>query len=156
MNYCSGRFSTITNSNLIGSFITNSTIQVEKCENINVPQIVPEVGAFIGWKKACHEDIGSVIIKLQIPASAKRLSFGRKCRCNKAKVLKIYGFKYHEGLIGIRKNMLCVDSAVSIYDKDFVYKVGEMVEVPDFDEECNECSRGIHFFLSEKEANLYI
>ena len=42
--------------------------------------------------------------------------------------------------------------AYSYNDHTFEYKVGEIIEVENFDEECNECSTGIHFFITEKEA----
>lgn len=41
----------------------------------------------------------------------------------------------------------------SQYDSSFIYRVGETVEVPDFDENrWNECSTGIHFFITRQEA----
>ena len=54
-------------------------------------QFIPETGSFDAWKK-CLSDNGDVIVKLSIPASAKR-SHGaeRKCRASKAKVVKIFG-----------------------------------------------------------------
>jgi uncharacterized protein YjbI with pentapeptide repeats len=95
----------------------------------------PEEGEFIAWKK-CE---GNVIVKLLIPADAKRSSAtSLKCRASKAKVLEIVG-----------------DNAVaySTYKRSFAYKVGEMVEVADFDEDrWNECSSGIHFFMNRAAA----
>ena len=42
------------------------------------------------------------------------------------------------------------------YDKSFIYKVGEIVSVDNFDEDrWNECSAGIHFFTSFQEAAEY-
>ena len=44
----------------------------------------------------------------------------------------------------------------SDYDRDFIYKVGEVVEVKDFDENrWEECSTGIHFFMTRDEAVKY-
>ena len=41
-------------------------------------------------------------------------------------------------------------------DSDFIYKVGEMVSVDNFDEDrWNECSTGIHFFINFQEAVEY-
>ena len=130
----------------------NNNIVFVESKNIDAKQIVPESGAFIGWKKAIpiHGLSGKVIIKLQIPASAKRVGINRKCRCSKAKVLKMYRIS-EEGII-LRYGYETVSSAFSMYDNNFVYKVGETVEVSNFDEEPNECSNGIHFFLSEQEA----
>ena len=48
-----------------------------------IPMVCPEEGKFIGWKKAKVEE-KNVIVKLEIPASAKRSSStSRKCRCDK-------------------------------------------------------------------------
>ena len=117
----------------------------------NVPyinMICPEEGAFIGWKKARLAD-KSVVIKLSIPASAKRSSAtSRKCRCNKAKVLEIYNL---DGTVAEERK------CYSCYDKDFIYEVGKMVKVNDFDDDrWNECSQGIHFFINRQEAIKYM
>jgi len=99
--------------------------------------IVPEFGAFIGWKKA-----GNKIVKIEIAEDAKRSNAtGRKCRCSKAKVLAIY-----DG-----DEEICeVDSG---YDSGFIYRVGETVEVTDFDgDRWQECAPGIHFFITRAEA----
>lgn len=113
---------------------------------INVPYIpmtCPETGSFIGYKKA----IGGVIIELEIPGDAKRSSAnGRKCRCNKAYVRAIY----KRNNIG---EWTEITEARSKFDPNFVYKVGEMVKVDNFDENrWNECAPGIHFFISKQEA----
>ena len=112
-----------------------------------IPMVCPEEGEFIGWKKA--EVKGKkVIVKLEIPASAKRSSAtSRKCRCNKAKVLEIYNLN---GTVA--KERKCY----SIYDNDFIYEVGKIVEVDNFCEDrWNECAQGIHFFINRQEAINY-
>ena len=44
----------------------------------------------------------------------------------------------------------------SNYSKEFIYRVGETVEVPDFDDNrWNECAAGIHFFITRDEAVKY-
>ena len=108
-----------------------------------IPYTCPDFGIFIGWKKA-----GDKIICLEIPEDAKRLSAtGRKCRCDKAKVLNI------TELDGSPCELTEIPSN---RDKDFIYKVGEVVSVPDFDENrWNECSAGIHFFINRQEAVEY-
>ena len=46
--------------------------------------------------------------------------------------------------------------AASKRDRDFIYRVGEMIEVPDFDQNrWKECSEGIHHFISREEAVVY-
>ena len=108
-----------------------------------IPYACPETGSFIGYKKASN-----MIIKLEITEDAKRVSAtGRKCRCNKAKVLGIYDYE---------RNLLEDKEVASDRDKDFIYRVGELVEVKDFDENrWNECSTGIHFFINFQEAVEY-
>jgi hypothetical protein len=86
-------------------------------------------------------------VKLQIPEDAKRSSAtSRKCRASKAIVLAIYD-----------SNGNNIDSISSDYDFSFVYEVGKTMEVENFDENrWNECSNGIHFFITRREAELYI
>ena len=107
------------------------------------PLQCPETGSFIGYKKAADK-----IVMLEICADAKRSSAtSRKCRCSKAKVLSITHLDGSDsGLTEVRSD----------YSKEFVYCVGETVEVPDFDENrWNECAPGIHFFVTREEAVKY-
>ena len=106
-----------------------------------IPYACPDFGMFIGFKKARD----NLIVVLEIPEDAKRLSAtGRKCRCDKARVLEI------QNLDGTKSDKT---EAVSQHDKDFIYRVGEIVSVPDFCEDrWNECSKGIHFFINRQEA----
>ena len=108
-----------------------------------IPYACPDTGSFIGYKKASN-----MIIKLEITEDAKRTSAtSRKCRCNKAKVLGIYDYNH---------NLLEDKEVASDRDKDFIYRVGEVAEVKDFDEDrWNECSTGIHFFINFQEAIKY-
>ena len=113
------------------------------CAAKNVPAIpysCPDTGSFIGWKKASGK-----IVCLEIPEDAKRLSAtGRKCRCDKAKVLNI------TELDGSSCELTEVPSN---FDRFFIYRVGEIVSVDHFDENrWKECSRGIHFFINRMEA----
>ena len=100
----------------------------------------PEEGSFIGFKKA-----GDYIVKILILDDAKRSSAtSRKCRCSKAKVLSI------TELDGSETDVTEVESN---YDSSFVYRIGETVEVPNFDDDrWNECAPGIHFFITRQEA----
>lgn len=108
-----------------------------------IPYVCPDTGSFIGYKKASN-----MIIKLEITEDAKRTSAtSRKCRCNKAKVLGIYDYNH---------NLLEDKEVASDRNKDFIYRVGEVAEVKDFDEDrWNECSTGIHFFINFQEAVKY-
>ena len=84
-----------------------------------------------------------MIVELEICEDAKRSSATtRKCRCDKAKVLSI-----------VSPDGISAKKAVSEFDLDFVYRVGEIVSVPDFDDNrWNECAPGIHFFITRQEA----
>ena len=107
------------------------------------PLQCPETGSFIGYKKAADK-----IVMLEICADAKRSSAtSRKCRCSKAKVLSITHLDGSDsGLTEVRSN----------YSKEFVYRVGEIAEVSDFDDDrWNECAAGIHFFITREEAVKY-
>ena len=106
------------------------------------PICCPEVGSFMGWKKVRN----NLIVKLEVTENAKRSSaFGRKCRCNEAKVLDI------QNLDGTSADD--VTEAYSQHDADFAYRVGETVRVDNFDEDRrNECAPGIHFFITRQEA----
>ncbi len=110
-----------------------------------IPLACPSEGEFIGWKK-----VGDYVIKLRIPADAKRCSATTsKCRCDKAEVISIIG-------IGIRDNE-SIDSIVNDRYDHCEYTVGEMVYPDTFDENrWNECSNGIHFFINKQEAINYI
>ena len=107
-------------------------------------QVCPEEGSFIGFKKLK----GDLIAKLEIPAHAKRSSATtRKCRCSEAKVLEITG-----GDKEVKEGMSCSPFACGV----LVYKVGETVFPDSFNEDrWNECSNGIHFFMTRREAELY-
>ena len=112
-----------------------------------VPYACPDFGMFIGFKKAYYQSKPYIVV-LEIPKDAKRLSAtGRKCRCDKAKVLEI------QNIDGSKAD---VEFVCSQYDSSFKYKVGETVSVDDFCEDrWDECSQGIHFFINRQEAVEY-
>ena len=108
--------------------------------------VCPEKGCFTAFKKLA----GGAIAELFIPEHAKRSSgTTRKCRCSEAIVVEIKDRKGND-----------IDEGLSKY-KDgsgckLLYKVGETVYPDSFDEDrWNECSNGIHFFMTRREAELY-
>ena len=106
------------------------------------PLQCPESGSYIGYKKA-----SGLVVELEIPADARRASAtSRKCRASKAKVLSITDINGNPAGGQVKSN----------YDPDFVYTIGETVEVSDFDDDrWNECSTGIHHFITRAEAVIY-
>jgi hypothetical protein len=126
-------------ANLRGANLYGANLRGAKNSELAIAmtRILPE-GQLIGWKK-CRDN---VIVKLQIPAKAKRShAFGRKCRAEYAKVLEIIG----------------ADEAVSTYDPSFRYKKGDTIRpVQGWDENwTEECAPGIHFFITREEAENY-
>ena len=111
--------------------------------NLYYPIACPESGFFTAWKKA-----KKYIIKLEVFEDAKRSSAtSRECRCDKAKVVAI------ENIDGSESHITEVNSN---YDKEFIYRVGEVVSVEAFDDNrWNECAPGIHFFITREEAVRY-
>lgn len=124
--------------------LSNTSDAIKDVISKEVPSACPEEGSFIGWKKT-HFNGETYIVKLKIPESAHRSSgTGRMCRCDKAKVLEI------QNLDGSKAKIKVVRS---FYDHDFTYELGKTIEVPYFSKNrFDECSPGIHFFISRQEA----
>ena len=103
---------------------------------IALTRILPE-GSLIGWKN-CQS---GVLVKLSIPAEAKRShAFGRKCRAEFVDVLEVIGAK-----VGIAR-----------HDSETEYRVGQRVTPDSFDDNwTDECSHGVHFFITRIEAENY-
>lgn len=129
----------LRDANLTGANLKKVLIDIY---TIGYAMACPEEGSFIGYKKA-----NDCIVKLLILEDAKRSSATTaKCRCSKAKVLEIREIQTDK----------LIDSVPSDYDRDFMYKVGEVVSVDNFDEDrWSECSTGIHFFISRENALIY-
>ena len=132
-------------ANLHGAYLYGAILDNVKynCNTNFFALQCPEEGSFIGYKKA-----RGYIVKLEILSNAKRSSATtRKCRCSAARVLSI------TTLDGKDDGTQFVSSD---RDSNFVYQVGEIVRVDDFDENrWNECSTGIHFFITRNEAVEY-
>ena len=143
------RYADLRDANLKYAILEGANLGgADLCDaKINFYIACPEKGSFIAFKKAGN-NYNNYIVELLIPEDARRCSAtSRKCRCDKAKVLSI---------TKIDGTSDGVDTVYSIYDETFAYKIGELVEVKDFDNNrWNECSTGIHFFLTRQEAVEY-
>ena len=142
-------YSNLSNANLSNANLSNADLSSANLKDIktNIHTIgynlaCPEEGSFIGYKKA-----NGCIVKLLILEDAKRSSATTsKCRCNKAKVLDIENIETGKKVNEINSN----------YDINFIYKVGEIASVDNFDNNrWNECSTGIHFFVNKENAINY-
>lgn len=164
LNYCGGKkinlryanlrytdlsYTDLSGADLSYSNLSNADLRCADLSNIKINYrtlgynlACPEEGSFIGYKKANEH-----LIKLLILEDSKRSSATTlKCRCDKAKVLDIINIKTGKEITKI----------ASDYDKNFIYEVGKIVEVKDFDEDrWNECSTGIHFFINKENAINY-
>lgn len=154
LNGANLRYTGLMNTDLSGANLSDTDLRYTSLNGANLNNVktnmytigynlaCSEEGSFIGYKKA-----GKYIVKLLIMEDSKRNSATTlKCRCDKAKVLDIEKIDTGEK----------VESISSSRDNDFIYKVGEIVKVDDFDENrWNECSTGIHFFMNKQNAIKY-
>jgi hypothetical protein len=142
------RYANLSDANLRNADIRNANLRGEKndLQALHDHMSILPAGEIIGWKKVYAGEC-IIIARLSIPAEARRSNAtGRKCRCDRATVL----------------DMRLLDGSVfngeahSSYDRDFKYHTGDVVTVPDFDENVwAECAPGIHFFITETEAREY-
>ena len=108
--------------------------KIFKLEDFISQRTILADGEIVGWKKL-HD---GTICKLKIPSEARRVGglVGRKCRAEYAVVLEGAG--------------------KSSFDLSFTYSVGRRVDPDSFDPNpLVECSHGIHFFITRREAELY-
>jgi hypothetical protein len=123
-------------ANLRITHLLGANLQAADLTRARLPhfQICPERGSFIAWKKTKNG-----VIKIRILKDAKRVTslVSRKVRASKVKVLS-------------------GNAGPSMHDPRFVYEIGKVLEVPDFDDDIRvECTRGIHFFMTRAEAEEY-
>ena len=117
-------------ADLCGANLYGANLQ----ETRGIYSIVPEVGDFHGFKKLGNKTIAEILI----PADAGRVGgyTGRKCRAEYAVVISGTG--------------------PSQYDAEFIYEPGKVIRPDKWDSDPRvECSNGIHFFLTRKEAEEY-
>lgn len=151
LSFADLRLANLHRANLIGADLRCADLNGAKvdrtnlidAQNIDFPILCPEKGSFIGFKKA-----NGLIVELEILSDALRSSATtRKCRCSKAKVISITN---PDG------SPSGITSIPSSYDGNFIYTIGDIVEVDDFDtNRWNECAPGIHFFITRQEAVNY-
>ena len=131
----------LSSANLYGADLSGANLSGANLQDVKngdlvlaKTSIVPEEGAFIGYKKLSN----GIIAKLIIPHDAKRLnSYGsRKCRAEKVFVLEGEGCSSRNGTMKYApENWVISDS----FD----------------DDRRTECSHGIHFFITRIEAENY-
>ena len=144
------RFCDLTGAHIEGANLYDACLEYAKLDHITDDDNTqhfrlhcPDTGPFLGYKKCCNDRL----VQLLIPADALRTSAtANSCRCNKAKVLSIKSFDYTQQF----------DEAWSLVDPDFVYRVGEWVEVKNFNtDRWMDSTTGIHYWLTREEAKGY-
>ena len=102
-------------------------------------KITPQEGAFNAWKKT-----STGVIQILIPEHAQRVNAIGSRKCRASEVIVISG----PGVGG---------SSLTHTEKALTYNEGETVVADKFDDNIfEECSSGIHFFMTKQEAEDYI
>lgn len=123
----------LTGANLAGANLTGAYLT--DANKFRLGKVIDD--PLTGYKKTKE----GVVITAEIPAGAIVFCInGRKCRTNKAKITDMDGH----------------DVLHSRYDNSFEYRLGQEIEIKDFNLMYNvECASGFHFFRSKKEAEEY-
>lgn len=132
--------SDLSSANLLGAELTDADLtNIQYNEyTIGLAPFCPMEGSFVAYKKAQDK-----IIVLKITADAKRSSgTSFKCRCDKAKVLRI-------------ENLDGSSSEINTVKDDYVYTVGEITVADSFDKDRWNDSTGIEFFIAREVAVIY-
>ena len=128
----------LSDANLSGANLSGANLSGANGADLAIAmtRILPD-GDLVGWKK-CRD---GVIVKLRIPAESKRShAFGRKCRAEFADVLEVIG----------------AEVGISSHDGKTEYRTGQRVTPDSFDDNwTDECSHGVHFFITRLEAEAY-
>ena len=133
LNYANLREANLLGANL--SCVNLSGANLSYADRFRLGKVLDE--PLVGYKKTNE----GVVITAEIPAGAIVFCInGSKCRTNKAKITDMVGFEVLH----------------SQYDKLFEYRLGQVIEIKDFNLMYNvECASGFHFFRTRKEAEEY-
>jgi hypothetical protein len=137
------RNANLSNANLRNANLSNADLRNAKnIEMVNAITCITPEGDLIGWKKAVEG-----VIKLRIPTKARRSNAtGRKCRAEYAVDIEHY----------LPNGKKTKNDFHSTFVKSFVYKIGVKIIPDKWDENrWEECSNGVHFFLTRWEAENY-
>jgi hypothetical protein len=142
------RLANLENANLMGADLEGANLEGAKLEGAKLPcfEVAPKTGSFRCFKKVEK----GYVLELEVPEDAVRVSslVGRKCRCSKAKIVDVSHVDPNFGEI-------ITTEFHSLFKRDFVYRLGEWVEMNLDDDIRVECASGIHFFMTKEEAISY-
>jgi hypothetical protein len=132
----------LADANLAGANLADANLAGAKnAESALARTIIVPEGELIVWKKCDGPTRETVIVKCSVPREARRSNAAsRKCRFEFVDVLECHGAEY----------------GISKHDGSTEYRVGQRVTCDRWDEDrWNECSGGIHAFLTRIEAEEY-
>ena len=136
----------LSNADLSYADLSNADLSYADLRNADLDEKEKiRKGIIIKQEKLVYKKCDNKIVELELQKGSIVFSINNnKCRTNKAKVISIDN-NYENGT-----------KISSDYDENFVYEVGKIVEVEDFDLIYNvECSTGIHFFFNKNDAEKY-
>ena len=131
-------------ADLRGAKLEGADLSFADLTNAKLPKgfQLPQTKSLVVWKKLSD----GLLAQLRVPCRAKRTAalVGNKCRAERAVVLGIWNGKKR------------VKVGYSLYRGNFKYEVGKEVKANDYDGDPRiECTVGIHFFRTRKEAKAY-
>ena len=148
--YLSGAYLTganLTGANLTGAYLTDANLTGADLTGARLPHfmICPESGSFHAVKRLRSDVLARVII----PEDARRTSsmVGRKCRASHVVVDRLFHVDGHD---------LPNDAVGYGLHDSTEYRVGATVAADAWDDDVRvECTHGIHFFMTLREAIEY-
>ena len=151
LSYADLSYANLCGANLRGADLRGANLRGADLRGANLCDVdldkneLIRKGEIIDKEIIVYKKCQGKIVELELQKGSIVFSINNyKCRTNKAKVISIDGNK-SKGT-----------SIESNHDSTFVYKVGKIVEVKDFDLMYNvECSTGIHFFFNREDAEKY-
>ena len=142
----------LTNANLTGAYLTDANLTNANLTNADLTgarlphfMICPESGSFHAVKRLRSDVLARVII----PEDARRTSsmVGRKCRASHVVVDRLFHVDGHD---------LPNDAVGYGLHDSTEYRVGATVAADAWDDDVRvECTHGIHFFMTLREAIEY-
>jgi hypothetical protein len=137
----------LAGDNLAGANLADANLAGVKNPNWSAFQIVPEIGAFVCFKKVADKNGAFCILTLQIPEDAKRTGnlINRKCRVSACIPLKAETVDGKS--VKTRKFQSCMNPIHCL-----TYTIGKRVESEYSDDILIDCAAGIHVFITKQEA----
>ena len=144
--YLSGAYlsgANLSGANLSGADLSGAKFDEKELKRLRqLFSILPE-GDIVGYKK-----INGCLIKMLIPEQAKRVNAlsSRKCRAEFADILEITRISTKE-----KVGYVCGG-----HDPKFIYTLNNRTFPDSYNDSClEECTNGIHFFITKIEAEEY-